>query len=100
MAGRKPYTTRLNEYEAETVEKIAAEVWPEHADNISELIRAIITDWRHTRDQGGKSNKILATIQAFGTVTDNRYAIIVEALEKIVTVLEETNNVHRQSDQP
>lgn len=88
MTERKTYCTRLNEFEAETVDKIAAEVWPEHADNISELLRAIITDWRRTRDAGGKSNKILAAVRSFGSTTDIRYGIIVEALEKIVTVLE------------
>lgn len=62
MTERKLYATKLNEYEAETL-KIAAEMWPEHADNISELLRAIVTDWRRTRDTGGKSATILREIR-------------------------------------
>jgi hypothetical protein len=100
MTERKTYCTRLNQFEAETVDKIAAEVWPEHADNISELLRAIITDWRHTRDAGGKSNKILTAVRAFGDVTDWRYAAIAQALERIANILEKSTNVHRQQDQP
>lgn len=80
MSERKTYCTRLNEFEAETVDKIAAEVWPEHADNVSELLRAIITDWRRTRDAGGKSNKILHEIR------------------ELKLFLEEIYHVHRQSD--
>lgn len=96
MAERKPFATRLNEFEAETVEVVAAEVWPEHADSISELIRAIITDWRHTRDAGGKSNKILQAVQKYSESNDRRYGQISEALWQIIRTLEESTNVHRQ----
>jgi EAL domain-containing protein (putative c-di-GMP-specific phosphodiesterase class I) len=41
MSQRKAYATRLSTFEAEALE-IAKEVWPEHADKDSELIRSII----------------------------------------------------------
>ena len=72
MSQRKAYATRLNMYEAEAL-TIASEVWPEHADNGAELLRAIINTWRRDRDNGGgKTHKIVACIE------QAKYEIIAE----------------------
>lgn len=44
MAERKFYGVKLNEYEAGAL-AFAGEVWPEHADNTTELFRQILADW-------------------------------------------------------
>jgi DNA-binding response OmpR family regulator len=62
MSQRKAYATRLSTFEAEALE-IAKEVWPEHADKDSELIRSIINTWRRDREEnGGKTRKIIEVI--------------------------------------
>lgn len=62
MPQRKAYATRLSDYEAEALE-IAKEVWPEHADKPSELIRSIVNTWRREREaNGGKTQKIIEVI--------------------------------------
>lgn len=60
---RETFSTRLNEYEQEAF-AIAAKVWGEHADKPSELLRAIINDWRRTRDDGtgSKTQKVIDRI--------------------------------------
>lgn len=71
---RTSYCTRLNEYEADIIKQVAAEVWPEHADNLSELIRAIIVDWGRTRaETGGKSATILKEIKAIRALLEGKH---------------------------
>lgn len=59
---------RLSEYEAEAL-KVAAGMWPEHANNTSELIRQILADWQRIRDSNGTTTRTqiaerLAAIEA------------------------------------
>lgn len=69
---RTSYCTRLNEYEADIIKQVAAEVW--HTDNTSELIRAIIVDWGHTRaETGGKSATILKEIKAIRVLLEKSH---------------------------
>lgn len=50
---RKTFSTRLNDAEQVAL-KMAAEIWDEH-DSPAELLRAIVNDWRRSRDDGSGS---------------------------------------------
>lgn len=60
---RKTFSTRLNDSEQVAL-SLAADIWDEHADKPSELLRAIINDWRRTREDGtgSKTQKVLDRI--------------------------------------
>lgn len=77
----KRTTIRLNTYALSAVDR-AADLWPEHADNLSELIRKIIADWSRLRDEhsGGRMARIVA-LEARADDHDRRIDLIERHLE-------------------
>lgn len=58
----KRTTIRLNE-ETIRILILAEQIWSEHAENHSALIRTIISDWwRNRQENGSKSQKIIERI--------------------------------------
>lgn len=66
---------------------------------LSEIIRQKFFDVRNQETQSLTMKKVYEAVRSFGSTTDIRYAIIVEALQKIATILEEQNHVSRQPNQ-
>jgi hypothetical protein len=52
----KRTTIRLNEHTLGVIDK-AKGMWPEHDDNLSELIRQIIADWDRIREGDGNGTR-------------------------------------------
>jgi hypothetical protein len=66
MVERKAYSTKLNEFEKQALD-YAGELWQEHADNTSELIRQILADWlrikKDTLEGGTRTQTLQALIE-------------------------------------
>lgn len=58
---------RLHDYEAEAI-NFAAERWPEHADNTSELIRQILADWLRIKKDTLEGGTRTQTLQAINEI--------------------------------
>lgn len=54
-------TIRLSEFDMETIE-MARQRWPSHAANFTALLRLILSDWRHSKESGGKSGQLIQII--------------------------------------
>lgn len=79
MVERKAYSTKLNEFETEAL-LFAGELWKEHADNTSELIRQILADWLRLKQDAVHSGTRTQTLRALVEIN--------EKLDRLLNVLE------------